>query len=197
MKNILIVLSSVSIICAGLFSSCAKKNTQASAPVKTTTKVETTTTTKNTTTNPTVKEKSSSEKVASTGSVNISYLQSEFAKQHTKASNVEWSKDSILSKQNKNADYIVKYIEDEKQHFITYASDGKIIEEKHEVLIDQLPQPSYNSIKEGYPDYKIVQVYTYKHITKEGSYLVITEKITDLNKEQQELFLRENGTFVK
>jgi hypothetical protein len=85
----------------------------------------------------------------------------------------------------------------QKKGIVIYDSEGKIVEERHQTLIAQLPQPVYNAIKESYPECKIVEAYTYKNTSKEGSYYVVIKNITDLKKEQIVLLITEDGTFVQ
>lgn len=193
MKKAFILFSSITIMYMGIFSSCTKKNMQTSTPTKTVVKESP----------QTAKPKPSNSKeetvvVKEKKTVSVNSIEQEFKKQHTRASDILWSKDSILNEDTNNpTSYKVVYLEDGKKGVIIYNSEGKIIEEKHQILTDQLSQTIYNAIKKSYPDYKIVDVYTYKHITKEGTYYVITEKSSNVSNDQVILYVKEDGTFVQ
>jgi predicted membrane-bound dolichyl-phosphate-mannose-protein mannosyltransferase len=164
----------------GLFSSCANKNMQASKQSKTNTSQEKAAVTKN------------------KQGISILDIEETFKKQHVRATDIVWAKDSMLNKDtNHSKTHQLNYTEDGKKNTIIYGIDGKVVEERHQILIDQLSQPAYNAIKEGYPECKIVEAYIYRNTNKEGSYYVITKNITDLKKEQVVLLIREDGTFVQ
>jgi len=180
MKKAFVLFSSISIIFMGIYSSCANKNMQASKQSKTNISQKKV---------PIKKNKQT---------VSILDLEETFKKQHIRATDIVWGKDSILHKDTNNTKtHQLNYIEDGKKNTIIYGMDGNIVEERHQILIDQLSQPAYNALKESYPECKIVEAYIYKNTSKEGSYYVITKNITDLKKEQIVLLIREDGTFVQ
>jgi hypothetical protein len=66
-----------------------------------------------------------------------------------------------MSNKDTNKMYQLNYIEDGKKNTNIYGIDGKIVEDRHQILIDQLSQPAYNVIKESYPEGKISEAYIY------------------------------------
>lgn len=133
------------------------------------------------------------------GSLPPSKIEDQFSAEHSLATNVTWAKETtpINSNESSNSNYKAVYTENGKKNWITYAATGDIIEERHEILKDQLPQNIYNSIKQKYPDTEIVSVSTYKHLKHDGSYAVSVKPISDTDSKEMELILRENGTVVE
>jgi len=131
-------------------------------------------------------------------SVPPTQIGNKFSGDHAMATNVSWAKETAGANESDKTNYKAVYVEDGKKNWITYTESGVIVEERHEILTDQLPQNIYNSIKVKYPDVKIVSASTYKHLKQDGSYAVVIRPLTkSVDSNEQELIVRENGTFVQ
>lgn len=198
MKNIFIATIFAAIISSLLLTSCStNKKTQASkAPVKNI-KTDTVEVARENNRSTTI-SKSDKETIVAVPPIQIGQT---FSRDHSEASGISWAKettaaDTHTNDLNKNT-YTVTYKENDKNNWLTYSESGVIVEERHEILIDQLPQNIYNSIKNEYPNSTILSASTYKHVKSEGTYAVrIRPTKNEVESNERELIVRENGTFV-
>lgn len=128
-----------------------------------------------------------------------SLIEHKFTDDHGSATIITWAKetDTAITKEFANTNYKALYIESGKKNWITYTETGAIVEERHEIVVAQLPQNIYNSIKKEYPDNQIVSASTYKHLRAEGSYAVVIKPVYGTDSQERELIVRENGTVVE
>lgn len=125
------------------------------------------------------------------------YIEDKFSGEHKLATNISWAKEPVTNESGNPNHYQAAYEENGKKNWVTYTESGIVVEERHEILTDQLPQNIYNSIKEKYPDFKIISAATYKHLKQDGSYAVVIRPATGAEQKELELIVRENGTFVQ
>ncbi|MGN6645617.1 MAG: hypothetical protein ACTHJT_03720 [Cytophaga sp.] len=190
MKSLLIVIASAAILFSGLISCTPNRKMQASAPAGQI-KKDTAGVSKNSTVAP---EKNTTTKAAVTeAALPPASVEETFKREHMNAREASWAKQDITE----NSNYIVVYTEDNKRNSIIYSKGGSVVEERHQINIDQLPQNVYNSIKAKYPNYDIVSAATYKHTMKEGSYVAVVKPLANqTDMKEIELIIKEDGNFV-
>ncbi len=187
MKSIFIVIASVAILFSGLTSCTSNRKMQSSTP--------TTGTGENKTTTVVVipEENKTTNKTTETAKLPPASVEETFKREHMNAREATWAKQDITEETH----YIVVYSEDNKKNSIIYSKGGSIIEERHQINVDQLPQNIYNTIKTKYPNYDIVSAATYKNIMKEGSYVaVVKPQANQTDMKEVELIIKEDGNFV-
>jgi|GEM_PF-3182674 len=126
-------------------------------------------------------------------------VQNRFVATYPTATNVIWAKETpLVDVENKNTtNYEAIFLTNGKKNWITYSATGNVVEQRQEILADQLPQNVYNAIKKKYPNSTIVSATTYKHVKNEGSYMAIIKPLSGLDTKEIEIILRENGSFVE
>lgn len=197
MKSIFISTALVATMVLGLLTSCnSTKKMQAATPPTQKVKKETTEIHREPTTDSATPKNIETETVEA---LPPSQIEQKFEHDHSSATIVTWKKetDTAITKESANTNYKALYIESGKKNWITYTETGAIVEERHEILVDQLPQNIYNSIKKQYPDNQIVSASTYKHLKGDGSYAVLIKPVSGVDSQERELIIRENGTVVE
>jgi len=205
MKMIFIVISLTGIIFSGLLTSCSKGKQIASSKPTEKLHKDTTEITRQPTTGTTIQR--SVETPDHNGTVVFlppPQIKDRFTLEHASATETTWVKENTSANASENtgtadntANYKAFYSESGKKNWVTYSETGLVVEERHELLVDQLPQNLYNSIKQKYPDSKILSASTYKHLKKEGSYAVVIKSESSIEAKPVELILRENGSYVE
>lgn len=182
MKTIFIPLSITAMIISLLFASCGtSKKMQAS-------------------TTPSTKVKKQEAIVPKTESIATppGDIKNNFSTRFPSAENATWKRQSILTNEaSASTSYNVSFVEAGKKIWITYSEKGTIIEERQEILIDQLPQNIYNAIRTNYPTYKVASATTYKSTEKEGSYAVVLSPLSKFDTKEIEVILTENASLVE
>lgn len=194
MKSILIVIASAAILFSGLTSCTSNRKMQSSTPPAGQVKKDTSGVARESKNTTVVPEKSTTPKtVVTETTLPPAGVEETFKREHVNAREASWAKQDITE----DTHYIVVYSEDNKKNSIIYSKGGSIIEERHQINVDQLPQNIYNAIKAKYPNYEIVSAATYKHTMREGSYVAVVKPLANqTNMQEVELIIKEDGKFV-
>lgn len=193
MKSLLIVIASAAILFSGLTSCTSNRKMQSSNPPAGQIKKDTAGVARESKNATVVPEKNTTTKTTVTETLPPTSIQETFKKDHVNAREASWAKHDMTE----DSHYIVVYTEDNKTNSIIYSKGGSIIEERHQINVDQLPQNIYNAIKAKYPNYDIVSAATYKHTTKEGSYVaVVKPQANQTDMKEVELIIKEDGKFA-
>ena len=124
-------------------------------------------------------------------------IKNNFATRFPLAQNASWNKQSTSINTTTKISYNVAFVEGGKKNWITYSDQGDVIEERQDIVIDQLPENIYNAIRINYPTYKVATATTYKNIRKQGSYAVVLKPLSKFDTQEIEVILTENASFVK
>lgn len=191
MKTMFIPLSITVMIISLLFASCGtNKKMQASAAPSTKIKKDSTT----------ASPKKEEAIVPKTESVKVppADIKNNFSSTFPLAENAAWKKQSMsTSTTTSSITYNVEFVEAGKKNWITYSEQGTVIEQRQEILVDQLPQNIYNAIRINYPTYSVASATTYKSTTKEGSYAILLKPLSKFDTKQIEVILTENASLVE
>ena len=182
MKIIFIPLSITMMIISLLFASCGtNKNMQASSKPATKDK----------------KEEAVVPKIEPIAAPPVD-IKNNFSTRFPSAENPSWKKQSILVEEATiSTNYNVAFVDLGKKTWITYSDQGNVIEERQEILIDQLPQNIYNAIRINYPTYRVASATTYKSTEREGSYAVMLRPLSKFDTKEIEVILTENASLVE
>jgi glucose/arabinose dehydrogenase len=181
MKAMFIPISTTIMIISLLFSSCtANKKAQASTSAPAPDKVKK----ESTVSNPKKEDA-------------VAVPKNNFSTRFPEAANVAWNKQSLSTDATTVTSYHVAFIEGDKKNWITYSAKGDVLEERQEILIDQLPQNIYNAIRVNYPTYRVASATTYKNTKKEGSYAVVLKPLSKFDTTETEVIFTENATLVE
>jgi len=201
MKTMIISLSITVLIVSGLLTSCKpNKKILVSTPASPKARKDSTATTyKAADKNSTAVKKNTGPQAESIVNVPPVDIQNKFVAVYPSATNVTWAKETPLVgvENNKTTNYEAIFLTNGKKNWVTYSVEGNIVEQRQEILADQLPKNVYNAIKKKYPNSSIVSATTYKHIKNEGSYSAIIKPLSGLDMKEVEIILRENGSFVE
>lgn len=182
MKGLFIPLSITMMIISLLFASCGpNKKMQASSK-------------------PETKVKKEEAVVPKTEPIAVPPLdiKNNFSTRFPSAENTTWKKKSILRDEATiSTHYNVAFVDAGKKIWITYSDQGTVIEERQEILIDQLPQNIYNAIRINYPTYSVASATTYKSTEREGSYAVMLRPLSKFDTKEIEVILTENASLVE
>ena len=191
MKTIFIPLSITMMVISLLFASCGvNKKTQTSA--KPSTKVKTKT--------PTVTPKKEEAVIPKIEKIETPPMdiKNNFSSRFPLAENATWKVQPIPTNlTTSSTNYNVTFVESGKRNWITYSDQGIIIDERQEILIDQLPPNIYNAIRINYPTYRVASATTYKSTKKEGSYAVVLQPLSKFDSKEIEVILKENASLVE
>lgn len=196
MKALFVPLSITVMIISLLFASCnANKSAQASS--STNTKTTNTKTKKQSTAVSPKKEEIVTTKTEALEVPPID-IKNNFSSRFPTAEKPTWNKQSTpTGATTTKTRYNVVFVEDGKKNWIAYSDNGEVIEERQEILIDQLPQNIYNAIRINYPTYKVVSATTYKSTKKEGSYAVTLKPLSKFDTKEIEVILTEDASLVE
>jgi hypothetical protein len=193
MKAMFIPISTTIMIISLLFSSCtANKKAQASTSAPAPDKVKK----ESTVSNP-KKEDAVAVPKKEPLEVPPVDIKNNFSTRFPEAANVAWNKQSLSTDATTVTSYHVAFIEGDKKNWITYSAKGDVLEERQEILIDQLPQNIYNAIRVNYPTYRVASATTYKNTKKEGSYAVVLKPLSKFDTTETEVIFTENATLVE
>ena len=125
-------------------------------------------------------------------------IKNNFSTRFPSAENSSWNKQSVSKDEaTTSTSYNVAFVDAGKKIWITYSDQGNVIEERQEILIDQLPQNIYNTIRINYPTYKVASAATYKSTEREGSYAVVLRPLSKFDTKEIEVILTDNASLVE